>query len=144
MANQPAPLDVVFHSLADPTRRAVVTRLLQGEAPVKQLAQPFAIGLPAFLKHLAVLEGAGLIRSEKRGRVRTCRIDAERLAAAEDWLAEQRAVWQGRTDRLAAFVESQTTGSPARSEERPGGKKWVSTGRPRGSPDPSKKKTETN
>src|SRR3546814_12140976 len=80
MANQPAPLDAVFHSLADPTRRAVVTRLLQGEAPVKQLAQPFAIGLPAFLKHLAVLEGAGLIRSEKRGRVRTCRIDAERLA----------------------------------------------------------------
>lgn len=113
MANQPAPLDAVFHSLADPTRRAVVTRLLQGEAPVKQLAQPFAIGLPAFLKHLAVLEGAGLIRSEKRGRVRTCRIDADRLAAAEDWLAEQRAVWQGRTDRLAAFVESQTIGSPS-------------------------------
>jgi len=113
MANQPAPLDAVFHSLADPTRRAVVSRLLQGEAPVTQLAEPFAIGLPAFLKHLAVLEGAGLIRSEKRGRVRTCRIDAERLAAAEGWLAEQRAVWQGRTDRLAAFVESQTIGSPS-------------------------------
>ncbi len=113
MANQSAPLDTIFHSLADPTRRAVITRLLQGEAPVKQLAQPFAIGLPAFLKHLAVLEGAGLIRSEKRGRVRTCRIDAARLAAAETWLAEQRAVWQGRTDRLAAFVESQTIGNPS-------------------------------
>jgi DNA-binding transcriptional ArsR family regulator len=67
------------------------------------------MGLPAFLKHLAVLETSGLIRSEKRGRVRTCRIDADRLAAAEGWLAEQRAIWLGRTDRLAAFVESQNS-----------------------------------
>lgn len=107
MANQQTALDTVFHALADPTRRAVVSRLLQGAAPVTRLAEPFAMGLPAFLKHLAVLETSGLIRSEKQGRVRTCRIDADRLAAAEGWLAEQRAVWQGRTDRLAAFVESQ-------------------------------------
>lgn len=99
-------LDTVFHALADPTRRAVISRLLKGAAPVTRLAEPFDMGLPAFLKHLAVLETSGLIRSEKRGRVRTCRIDADRLAAAEGWLAEQRAVWQGRTDRLAAFVES--------------------------------------
>src|SRR3546814_20936881 len=96
MATRPAPLDSGCHARAEPTRLSVVPLLLQGEAPVKQLAQPFAIGLPAFLKHLAVLESASLIRSEKRGRVRTCRIDAERLAAAEDWLAEQRAVWQDR------------------------------------------------
>lgn len=107
MVNQQSALDSVFHALADPTRRAVVGRLLQGATPVKQLSQPFGMGLPAFLKHLSVLEGSGLIRSEKRGRVRTCHLNAERLAAAEGWLAEQRAIWQGRTDRLAAFVESQ-------------------------------------
>lgn len=107
MVNQQIALDSVFHALADPTRRAVVSRLLGGAAPVKQLAEPFGMGLPAFLKHLTVLEGSGLIRSEKRGRVRTCHVNEERLAAAEGWLSEQRAIWQGRTDRLAAFVESQ-------------------------------------
>jgi DNA-binding transcriptional ArsR family regulator len=107
MVNQPG-LDSVFHALADPTRRAVISRLLKSPAPVKRLAAPFEMGLPAFLKHLTVLEGSGLIRSEKQGRVRTCHINAERLAAAEGWLAEQREVWAGRTDRLAAFAESQT------------------------------------
>ena len=106
MVNQHAALDIVFHALADPTRRAVVSRLLKGAAPVTRLAEPFAIGLPAFLKHLSVLETSGLIRSEKRGRVRTCHINETQLATAEAWLCEQRAVWQGRTDRLAAFVES--------------------------------------
>lgn len=107
MVNQQAMLDSLFHALADPTRRAVISRLLKGAAPVKQLSEPFEIGLPAFLKHLTVLEVSGLIHTEKQGRVRTCRVDAERLAAAEGWLSQQRAVWQGRTDRLAAFVESQ-------------------------------------
>lgn len=107
MVNQQTPLDTVFHALADPTRRAVISRLLGGAAPVKRLAEPFAMGLPAFLKHLTVLETSGLIRSEKQGRVRTCHINEDRLAAAESWLSEQRAIWQGRTDRLAAFVESQ-------------------------------------
>ncbi|MBU0865156.1 MAG: metalloregulator ArsR/SmtB family transcription factor [Alphaproteobacteria bacterium] len=116
MVNQQASLDGVFHALADPTRRAVIGRLLTGAAPVKHLAQPFVMGLPAFMKHLTVLETAGLIRTEKRGRVRTCHIDAERLAAAEGWLAEQRAVWQGRTDRLAAFVESQHPPEPEKGK----------------------------
>jgi len=107
MVNQQHALDSVFHALADPTRRAVVSRLLSGAAPVSRLAQPFEMGLPAFLKHLTVLESSGLIRSEKQGRVRTCHLNEERLAAAEGWLSEQRAIWQGRTDRLAAFVESQ-------------------------------------
>ncbi|SBV33621.1 Transcriptional regulator, ArsR family [uncultured Sphingopyxis sp.] len=107
MANQTQSLDSVFHALADPTRRAVISRLLDGAAPVKRLSEPFQMGLPAFLKHLSVLEASGLIHTEKHGRVRNCRIDAARLAAAEGWLAEQRAIWQGRTDRLAAFVESQ-------------------------------------
>lgn len=106
------PLDTAFHALADPTRRAVVSRLLQGPAPVKELAAPFAMGLPAFMKHLRVLERGGLIRSEKAGRVRTCRVNAARLAEAESWLAEQRALWQARTDRLADYVETQMSRSP--------------------------------
>ena len=111
MENKSIVLDTVFHALADPTRRAVIGRLLDGAAPVKRLSEPFEMGLPAFMKHLSVLEASGLIHTEKRGRVRTCRIDAARLAAAEGWLAEQRAIWLGRTDRLADFVESQNPGS---------------------------------
>ncbi|WP_093512616.1 ArsR/SmtB family transcription factor [Sphingopyxis sp. YR583] len=114
MVNQLAPLDSLFHALADPTRRAVVSRLLKGAAPVKHLSEPFEMGLPAFMKHLSVLEASGLIHTEKQGRVRTCRIDAERLATAENWLSQQRAIWQGRTDRLADFVESQIP-----SEQKP-------------------------
>lgn len=106
MANYP-PLDSAFHALADPTRRAVIARLMQGPATVSDLAQPFAIGLPAFLKHLKVLEDSGLIGTEKAGRVRTCRVQPDRLAAAETWLTRQRAVWEARTDRLAVYVETQ-------------------------------------
>ncbi len=107
METYDAPLDAAFHALADPTRRAVISRLTNSPAPVTELAQPFAMGLPAFLKHLRVLEDSGLITTAKTGRVRTCRVRVERLAAAESWLGEQRAVWQSRTDRLAAYVETQ-------------------------------------
>src|SRR3546814_6630374 len=105
MKNYQSPLDAAFHALADPTRRAVVSRLTKGPAPVKELAEPFDMGLPSFMKHLRVLEEGGLISSEKVGRVRTCRVKAERLAAAESWLSEQRTLWQARTDRLADYVE---------------------------------------
>ena len=111
MENYQSPLDAVFHALADPTRRAVVGRLTKGPAPVKALAEPFDMGLPAFMKHLRVLEENGLISSEKVGRVRTCRMNAERLAAAESWLSEQRTLWQARTDRLADYVEAQMSRS---------------------------------
>jgi len=111
MENYVTLLDSVFRALADPTRRAVVSRLMRGPAPVKVLAEPFAMGLPSFLKHLKVLEDDGLIASKKVGRVRTCWVKAERLAAAESWLLEQRALWQARTDRLAAHVETHMTGS---------------------------------
>lgn len=104
MAND--SLDRAFHALADPTRRAVIGRLMQGPAPVSDLASPFSIGLPAFLKHLKVLEDSGWIRSAKQGRVRTCQVIPERLSAAERWLADQRALWEGRTDRLAEYVET--------------------------------------
>ncbi|PZQ21641.1 MAG: transcriptional regulator [Sphingopyxis macrogoltabida] len=111
MVNYQASLDPVFHALADPTRRSIVGRLVRGPASVKDLAAPFDMGLPSFLKHLRVLEADGLILSEKTGRVRTCRMNGERLTAAESWLAEQRAIWEGRTDRLAAYVESQMVGN---------------------------------
>ena len=107
-----APLDAAFHALSDPTRRAVIGRLTLGPAPVSELAQPFAMGLSSFMKHLRVLEADGLITSHKEGRVRTCRINADRLAAAEAWLAGQRAQWQASADRLADYVETRMTRSP--------------------------------
>lgn len=107
MESYHSSLDAAFHALADPTRRAVLSRLANGPAPVTELAKPFPMGLPSFMKHLRVLEKDGLISSEKVGRVRTCRVNVERLAAAESWLSEQRALWQALTDRLADYVETQ-------------------------------------
>jgi DNA-binding transcriptional ArsR family regulator len=92
--------------MADATRRAVVERLVRGQATVSELAQPHDITLPSFLKHLKVLEDAGIVRSEKSGRVRTCRLDDAALATAVDWLAEQRRLWAARTDRLQALAEA--------------------------------------
>ncbi len=112
MENFDPALDGAFHALADPTRRAVLRQLLAGPKPVKQLAEPFAMGLPAFLKHLRVLEETGLIATEKTGRIRTCRIEPERLLQAESWLAEQRAFWSAGADRLAAYVENHLAEEP--------------------------------
>lgn len=109
MENYNPSLDSAFHALSDPTRRAVIGRLVRGAAPVKELAEPFGIGLPAFLKHLRVLEESGLILTKKSGRVRICRIKAERLSQAEMWLSEQRSLWQASADRLAAYVETRMT-----------------------------------
>ena len=111
MENHHDSLDAAFHALSDPTRRAVLRRLTRGPAPVKELAEPFDMGLSSFLKHLRVLEDDGMIQSQKVGRVRTCRMNAERLALAESWLSEQRAIWQARTDRLADYAETQLSKS---------------------------------
>jgi DNA-binding transcriptional ArsR family regulator len=116
MANNLALLDSAFHALADPTRRAVISRLRSGPASVGELARPFAIGLPTFMKHLRVLEDSGLIASGKTGRVRTCRLEPARLADAEAWLAEQRAVWEGRAERLSHYVENHLHGSSGDDE----------------------------
>jgi DNA-binding transcriptional ArsR family regulator len=97
-------LDDVFVALADPTRRAVIRRLGEGPASVSELARPFAITLPSFLKHVRMLESSGLVRTAKSGRVRICTLDRERLALVDGWLSEQRRVWDARTDRLARFV----------------------------------------
>jgi DNA-binding transcriptional ArsR family regulator len=98
--NQPATLDQLFQALVDPSRRSMLERLTQGPASVKDLAQPLAMSLPAVMQHLGVLEASGLVRSEKVGRVRTCRIEPGGLRVAEDWLNGQRTSWEGRLDRL--------------------------------------------
>jgi DNA-binding transcriptional ArsR family regulator len=97
-------LSGIFQALADPTRRAVLGRLSKGPASVSDLAKPFEMALPSFMKHIRFLEGSGLIRTHKEGRVRTCEIERKRLAAVEGWLLEQRALWEGRADRLEQFV----------------------------------------
>ncbi|APH44980.1 transcriptional regulator [Microbacterium sp. 1.5R] len=90
----------VFLALADPTRREVIRILGSGPASVGELAKSFAITLPSFMKHVRTLEGNGLIRTTKRGRVRTCSLDRDRLATVGDWLDAQRRIWDSRTDRL--------------------------------------------
>jgi len=97
-------LDGIFQALADPTRRAVLGRLGKGPAAISELARPFDMALPSFMKHIHVLEGSGLIRTRKEGRVRTCAIERKPLAVVEAWLSTQRAIWEGRTDRLEQFV----------------------------------------
>jgi len=108
MLNHPPPLDLAFHALADPTRRAIVARLSLGPASVKQIAAPLPMSLPAVMQHLALLESSGLVVSQKRGRVRTCRIEPERVTACERWLSQQRAQWEGRLDRLEAYLNEET------------------------------------
>ena len=97
-------LSGIFQALADPTRRAVLGRLGRGPASVGELAKPFDMALPSFMKHIHLLEGSGLIRTRKEGRVRTCAIEKKPFAAVEAWLSRQRAVWEGRTDRLEQLV----------------------------------------
>jgi DNA-binding transcriptional ArsR family regulator len=103
MAAAPS-IDDVFRALADPTRRRVLERLSAGPASVSDLAQPFAMALPSFVQHLGVLEESGLVRSEKRGRVRIYQLEAKRMKQAEDWLARQRAHWERRLDQLDAYL----------------------------------------
>jgi len=100
-----ADLDRVFRALADPTRRAVLTRLGSGPAAVSELAAPFDMALPSFTQHLAVLEDALLVRSRKRGRVRTYTLAPSALERAESWMAEQRSRWERRLDRLDDHLE---------------------------------------
>ncbi|MFN3583016.1 ArsR/SmtB family transcription factor [Phenylobacterium sp.] len=97
-------LDILFQALADPTRRAIVERLSRGPASVSDLARPFDMSLPAVVQHLGVLEAAGVVASEKVGRVRTCRIEPAALSLAEQWIHERRTAWELRLDRLGAYL----------------------------------------
>jgi DNA-binding transcriptional ArsR family regulator len=105
MVKRERSLDAVFSALADPTRRAIVARLADGERSVSDLAEPFDISLPAVTKHLRVLEHAGLLQHRKRGRVRYCRLAPAPLRSADAWLARYRAFWEARLDGLAAHFE---------------------------------------
>jgi DNA-binding transcriptional ArsR family regulator len=117
MLNQSAALDGVFQALADPTRRWMVERLSRGPASVSELAAPLSMSLPAVVQHLQVLESSGLVRSQKVGRVRTCRMHAEGLRTAEHWIGERRAGWERRLDRLGDFL-AETDPSPKHKKKR--------------------------
>ncbi len=106
MLNQSAGLDRLFQALADPARRAMVERLSRGPAPVSELARPLPMSLPAAMQHLGVLEAAGLVRSEKIGRVRTCSIEPQVLSQAEEWLNARRTEWERRLDRLGEYLKT--------------------------------------
>ena len=107
MLNYQAPLDLTFHALADPARRGMVDRLSRGPASVSELAKPLDMSLSAVVQHLQVLEASGLVRSEKVGRVRTCRIDPAALRTAEEWIARRRSIWERHLDRLGEYLAKQ-------------------------------------
>src|SRR5438477_11173762 len=104
MLNNSQALDLVFQALADPGRRGMVERLARGPASVSELAKPLAMTLSAVVQHLAVLEASGLVKSQKVGRVRTCRIEPKALSQAEQWINQRRALWERRLDRLGEYL----------------------------------------
>ena len=106
MLNQYSDLDALFRALADPARRAMIERLAQGPAAVSELARPLPMSLPAAMQHLSVLEAAGLVRSEKIGRVRTCAIEPQALSQAEQWINARRIEWERRLDRLGDYLKT--------------------------------------
>jgi DNA-binding transcriptional ArsR family regulator len=105
-------LDSTFAALADPTRRAILAMLTRGQASVSDLAKPHRMSLPAVMKHLRVLEQAGLVSQEKTGRVRRCRLSGESLRQASDWLARYRVFWETQLDSLDRYLKQQTENSP--------------------------------
>jgi DNA-binding transcriptional ArsR family regulator len=112
-----ATIDTVFQALADPTRRTMIERLSRGPASVSELAQPLDMSLSAVVQQLRLLEASGLVRTEKAGRVRTCRIEPEALRTAEGWIAERRATWERRLDRLAVYL-GEGTASKNKGDQR--------------------------
>lgn len=97
---------MTFQALADTTRRTLLVQLSRGPASVTDLARPLAMSLPAVMQHLAVLEQAGLVQSQKVGRVRTCRMAPNALSHAEQWISARRAEWEGHFDRLGDYLET--------------------------------------
>jgi DNA-binding transcriptional ArsR family regulator len=104
MVQLSANLDLLYSALSDSSRRAMIARLVQGPASVSELAAPLNITLTAVAKHIALLEQCGFVVTQKTGRVRTCQIDPKQLQVAQDWLAEQRSLWEARFDRMDAFL----------------------------------------
>jgi DNA-binding transcriptional ArsR family regulator len=112
MATSPADLDLTFRALSDPTRRGMLERLARGQASVSELAEPYGMSLPAIVQHLALLEASGLVRSEKLGRVRMCRIEPAALSHAERWFDQRRQEWTQRLDRLGDHLKRFPDGDP--------------------------------
>jgi DNA-binding transcriptional ArsR family regulator len=104
--SQMAQLDRIFHSLSDATRRAVIAQLGNGPASISDLAQRHRMALPSFMKHIRVLEESEIVMSRKTGRVRMCELRADSLTAAQDWLEQERRVWEARLNQLDGFVET--------------------------------------
>jgi DNA-binding transcriptional ArsR family regulator len=104
MLNNPTALDLTFQALADPSRRMILSQLAREPMSVSELARPLAMSLPAVMQHLAVLEQSGLVRTEKLGRVRTCRIEPQALSLAEQWIKQQRTGWEQHFDRLGQYL----------------------------------------
>jgi DNA-binding transcriptional ArsR family regulator len=110
MLNDSSQLDRAFQALADPVRRGMLSRLSHGPASVSQLAEPYRISLPGVLQHLKALEDSGLVRSEKKGRVRTVRLEPTTLSAAESWIADRRSEWEAQADRLENYLSTLKNG----------------------------------
>jgi DNA-binding transcriptional ArsR family regulator len=106
MLNKHADLDRLFQALSDPARRAMIERLRLGPCSVSELARPLPMSLPAAMQHLQLLEEAGMVRTEKRGRVRECRMEPDALARAEQWINACRVEWEMRLDRLGDYLDS--------------------------------------
>lgn len=104
MLSQRVAVDRVFHALGDPTRRAIVEKLSEGPISVSGLAEPLDITLAAVVQHLQILERSGLVRTEKVGRTRTCRIEPKGLTLAERWICDRRSLWERRLDRLGSVL----------------------------------------
>lgn len=115
---QSVDLSSVFAALADPTRRAILARLSEGDAPVKDLAEPFDLTGPAITKHLKVLERAGLISRSREGQQRPCRLEATALAPAANWIAQYRAMWEQQLDRLDSYLKT-VSPQPRRRSRQP-------------------------
>jgi DNA-binding transcriptional ArsR family regulator len=116
VADDQAALDRLFQALADPSRRRMVERLGRGPASVSELAKPFSMSLAAVVQHVQVLEAAGLIHSEKVGRVRTCRVDPSAMQPVERWVAERRTAWEQRFDRLGELLATEPDGAARPTE----------------------------
>ena len=119
---QAAALDTTFAALADPTRRAILARLARGQASVSELAEPFRVSLPAVVKHVSVLEKARLVRTEKSGRVRRCRLSPAPLHTAAEWIEFYQRFWEVQFDRLERFIEEMKQEDPSWRPRTPQGK----------------------
>jgi len=116
MLYQRPALDLMFHALADPSRRLMLERLTSGPATVSDLARPFSMSLPAVVQHLKVLEASGLVASQKVGRVRTCHVESGALRTVEQWISERRTTWEHRLDRLGEIL-TEPRGTPSHTSQ---------------------------